>query len=222
MPDFVPEMLFIVLIGFAAGLVIYFVRHFIERKKTKTLKLEAWKIGRKVPYFLDEEFLRNLEPGKISMEAIKSEYGEPHELIKQPGYVIYSYIFKNAMVYFGASSERKMMHWVTVNSIDEKHSIRCPLSPASENDLSMLGEATIDIRLTNSAINSNTAVINDKNYSALQVKFPNHPVKHLTYTYIVFDKIIQAEHFEEFIDLRIDQVCITANGNFYSVIPPLT
>lgn len=219
MPDYIPKLLVGLVLGLFAGLLVYFSRHFLEQKKMKGIKLDAWKIGRKTPVFLDEDFLINMEPGKLTITDIIKEYGDAVEFVKYGLQKLHRYNFNNACVQFGVSSESKVLKSVCLKPLINDFSIRCPLTPASTNDLQKMGEVKIDEDLIANSFSTRTLYYNNQTYAVLHTRFSKHPVSPLIYSYIVLDSDLAEKNPDEFLNFAINQICISTHVKYFSVIP---
>lgn len=214
-----------VISGVISGLIIYTIQYLNNLKKEQKENLETNRVGGKTKKFLDRDFLSDYEPGKVSIQRVFEELGKPlgkyedfndnENTISIPKYIVYKYKFSNAIVLFATLINEDSVISLTLMSTDNTYPIKCPLSPASENDLAVLGKAKIDTEIINDAFNSWHKLYRDWEYSAIQSRFFYRNIKHLTFTYIVYDSI---ESNDCFLGKTIDQICISQIESIHPII----
>nr|WP_314896953.1 hypothetical protein [uncultured Flavobacterium sp.] len=198
--------------GVAGGGIILFIQTWIEkRKKEKEDQLKKI-VGNPNLKIIDKEFLYNYVPGKVSIEKIFEDFGQPDKkssgsgMLDSDTIIYYKYIFKNAKVEFTVYENQSDILSITLfATYDRNNPVYCRLSYAENNQY--MGKATIsDIIIENefsfekvSSIRESSAIIKARHYD-----YPT--IKHL---YFCYEVIGDYNSIGETKGQIIHQVCVS-------------
>ncbi|MEP6262522.1 MAG: hypothetical protein ABJ092_13155 [Gillisia sp.] len=203
-----------ILSGVIGGLIVLGIQIKNEKKQKGKEKIEQSIVGKKKLKILSKDFLYQYEPGKITMEKLIEDFGQPHKRYKSAEYENLFFEFQNAKLEVINSSEFNSIVALTVFSkLDYKYPINCRLS--FEEDDEILGKAKIsDVIINNhfsfeshnTPLGFETIIGTHNNY---------RQTKHLNYYYLVGGNFDNIEKTKNEI---INQVCVTENKDVYAFL----
>ena len=216
------EPLIAIILSFVA-LLSSVIGYFSKTIKSQTENI----IGKSTEKILDEEFLYNYVPGKITINKIIEEFGEPDmkykDFIEQDWndnkkfkFFVYKYKFSNALILLTTGIKSKQVISISlISKLDKKHPIKCRYSFA-EDDV-FFGEA----KITENIID-NSEKFESKNYAswiycAITSRYRDYrPIKYLDFTYFIYNNY---ENENEMKNQIIDGMCISIMSDVKPIIP---
>jgi len=198
--------------GIIGGLIVYFVQILTEKQKRKNEDNINRIVGKPTLKYLDSNFLYNYTPGKVSIEKVFIDFGEP--FTKSKGNLedddrhlsFYKYIFENAKVEFTTFQNESEILSITVFAYhDKKNPINCLFFP--NVDEGSLGT----VKITDDFIDN---IFEFQGYSSPRdsftiIKTRNHEYTTMKYLYLVYQISGNFDNINELKDKVIDQVCVT-------------
>lgn len=203
--------------GITTGLILYRVQRHNEKKEKKLEQLEANRLGHKTQKYIDRDFLTTYQPGDISIEKIISDLGPPLDKFEDNTdnninqlyeFTVYKYKFKNAIVLFTTLKGESSIISVTVSHTSLQHPIVCPMSPA-EDKVDYIGNALVTQEIIDNSYTNWSEMFRNWSYSAIQAKFFYNHLKHLTFTYVIYDHLDNSDK-SMFLNKQIEQVCVSS------------
>lgn len=201
-----------ILSGVIGGLIVLGIQKRSDKREKEKEKIEQSIVGKKELKILNKDFLYQYEPGKITIEKLIEDFGQPQRKYKSQEYENLIFEFQNAKLAVINSTEFNSIVALTVFSkLDNKYPINCRLSFEADDEL--LGKAKIsDVIIDNhfgfesynTQLGFETIIGTRNNY---------RQTKHLKYYYLIggnFDNI------EETKNEVINQVCVTEIDDVYS------
>lgn len=205
--------------GVIGGLIVLFVQKISEKKEKEKEKIEQEKekieksiVGKKDLKILSQDFLYQYEPGKITIEKLIEDFGQPQRKYQSEQYENYIFEFQNAKLEVISSKEYNSVVTLTVFSkLENKHPINCRLS--FEEDDEILGKAKIsDVIIENYfAFESYNTQLGFETIIGTNNAY--RQTKHLKYYYLIEGSF---NNIQETKNKIISQVCVTEISNLYS------
>lgn len=201
-----------ILSGVIGGLIVLGIQKRNEKKEKEKERIEQLIVGKNELKILDKDFLYKYEPGKVTIEKLIENFGQPQRKYISHEYENLIFEFKNAKLEVISGIDSKSIIALTVFSkLDKKYPINCRLS--FEEDDEILGKAKISDVIINNCFffESNNTQLGFETIIGTRNNY--RQTKHLKYYYLVggnFDKIDDAKNE------IINQVCITEIDDVYS------
>lgn len=207
-----------IIIGAAGGLIVLLFQFLIDFLKNKKNEKENLVVGSSNPKILSKQFLYDYEPGKVSIEKIIQDFGQPNriqdDIEDEQKLKLYFYIFKNAKVLITTHDKESEILSITLFSTkDLKNPVLCRLS--YEEDDEIMGKA----KLTDSILRDSISIENQdtihEQTTIIKSKYFFKQIKHLTFSYSING------HFEKLVDAKgqlIQQVCVSQVENIAPMI----
>ena len=183
-------------------------------------------IGKSVERILDEDFLYNYLPGRITINKIIEEFGEPDfkykDSIEQDWndnkkvkFLVHKYKFSNALILLTTGLKDKQVISISlISSLDKKHPIKCMYSFAE--DEKYFGEAKISQNIIDNAVEFEHNSYASWTYSAITSRYIDYrPIKYLNFTYFTYNNY---ENKDEMKNQIIDGMCISISNNIKPII----
>lgn len=198
-----------IIIGAVGGLIVLLIQLLIDYFKNLKNNKDNLIVGNSNLKILSRDFLYDYEPGKVSIEKIIQDFGQPNRIqddfkdekkLKQ-----FFYIFRNAKVLITTYDKESEVISITLFSTkDVKNPVLCRLS--YEEDDKIMGEAKLsDSILRDSITIENQESIHEQT-TIIKSKYFFKQIKHLTFSYSIDG------HFEKLVDAKgqlIQQVCVS-------------
>lgn len=215
-----------VISAFLVGLVLFFIQVQFQKKSEQKAKLGKNKLGKIEEKYIDKDFLYNYEPGKLSIEKVIEDFGQPNEKVEsfddfeldekeRRDLILYTYKFTNAVIIFSTYKNESSVISITVNAdYLKKHPVKCRFSFAEDDEY--FGKAKITQEIIKEKVNFKREMFINWAYSAIQSRYFYRELKHLTFTYVVCNSDMETEN--DMLDRQIDQLCISVVQNVCPII----
>ncbi len=198
-----------IIIGAIGGLIVLVIQLFIDYFKNRKNNKENLIVGNSNLKILNRDFLYDYEPGKVSIEKIIQDFGQPNRIqddfedekkLKQ-----FFYIFRNAKVLITTYHKESEVISITLFSTkDLKNPVLCRLS--YEDDYEIMGKAKLTDSILRDSINIENHESIHEQTTVIKSKYIFKQIKHLTFSYSIDG------HFEKIVDAKgqlIQQVCVS-------------
>lgn len=208
-----------IVIGAIGGLIVLLIQLAIEYFKKGKQTKEDLIVGNPNLKILNRNFLYDYEPGKVSIEKIIQDFGQPNRIQNdfenKKKLKVFFYIFKNAKVLITTyDNESEVISITLFSTRDIKNPVLCRLS--YEDDDEIMGNAKLtDSILRNSIDIKNQESIHEQT-TVVKSKYFYKQIKHLTFSYSIDG------HFEKLVDAKgqlIQQVCVSQVESVAPMIP---
>lgn len=198
--------------GVIGGLIVLVFQKLSDKRDRQNEIIKKSIVGKKELKILSNDFLYQYEPGKIAIQRLIEEFGEPQRKYQSKQFENFIFEFQNAKLEVINSTDNNSVVALTVFSkLDNQYPINCRLS--FEEDDQVLGKAKIsDVIIENHFFFESydtqlgfETVIGTKN--------AYRQTKHLSYFYLIggnYEKIQDAKN------AIISQVCVTEIEDVYS------
>lgn len=202
-----------IIIGSVGGLIVLIIQLLIDYFKNAKNRQKDSVVGNSDLKILNKEFLYDYEPGKVSIEKIIQDFGQPNriqeDIQNEKKLKLFFYVFRNAKVLFTVyDKESEVLSITLFSTIDIKNPVLCRLS--YEDDDEKMGNA----KLTDSILRDSISIENQesihKQTTVIKSKYFFKQIKHLTFSYSIDG------HFEKIVDAKgqlIQQVCVSQVEN---------
>lgn len=215
-----------VISAFLVGLILFYVQVQFQKNKEKKERRKNSRVGKIAERFIDQDFLYSYEPGKVSIEKIVEDFGQPNDKVddfddfesdedERREIVLYNYKFTNAVVIFATFKGESTIISITINSAYvKKHPVKCRFSFAEDDKY--FGQAKITQEILNEKVNFKKEAYINWAFSAVQSRYFHRELKHLTFTYVVCNSDMETEN--DMLDRKIDQLCVSVVENVCPII----
>lgn len=198
-----------IIIGAAGGLIVLLIQFLVDFFRNRKKEKENLVVGSSNLKFLSKQFLYDYEPGKVSIEKIIQDFGQPNRIQYDIENVqklkLYFYIFRNAKVLITTHDNESEIISITLFSTkDLKNHVLCRLSYEDVDEIMGMAKLTDSI-LRDSISIENKDTIHEQT-TVIKSKYSFKQIKHLTFSYSING------HFEKLVDAKgqlIQQVCIS-------------
>lgn len=198
--------------GAIGGLIVWLVQNRSDRKRKNKEDLEKSIVGKKSLKILSQDFLYQYEPGKITVEKLIEDFGQPQRKSKYEEHENLFFEFQNAKLEVINNTEYNSVTALTVFSkLDIKYPINCRLSFEEEDQI--LGEAKISDIIIDNHIYFESYPTQLGYETIIGTINAFRQTKHLNYFYMIGGKFDNVEDTKNEI---INQVCVTNNRDIYS------
>lgn len=205
--------------GVIGGLIVLFVQKLTEKKEKKkekiiqhNEKIENSIVGKNDLKILSQDFLYQYEPGKISLEKLIEDFGNPHRKYQSKDYQNYIFEFYNAKLEVISCKEYSNIIALTVFSkLDNNHPINCRLSFEEEDEI--LGNAKISELIIENHLKFESYNTQLGYETIIGTRNAYRQTKHLKYYYLIGGKFTNIEQTK---GKLINQVCVTEIDDIYS------
>ena len=208
-----------IIIGAVGGLIVLLIQLLIDYFKNRKNNKENLIVGNSNLKILNRDFLYDYEPGKVSIEKIIQDFGQPNRIqddfedekkLKQ-----FFYIFRNAKVLITTYDKESEVISITLFSTkDVKNPVLCRLS--YEEDDEIMGKAKLTDSILRDSINIENQESIHEQTTVIKSKYFFKQIKHLTFSYSIDG------HFEKLVDAKgqlIQQVCVSQVERITPMLP---
>lgn len=207
-----------IIIGAVGGLIVLLIQLLIDYFKNAKNRQKDSVVGSPDLKILSQEFLYDYEPGKVSIERIIQEFGQPNRIQddfeNEKKLKLFFYIFRNAKVLITTyENESEVLSITLFSTRDIKNPVLCRLSYEDDNEI--MGKA----KLTDSILRDSVDIQNHESIheqtTVIKSKYFFKQIKHLTFSYSING------HFEKLADANgqlIQQVCVSQVENIAPMI----
>lgn len=173
---------------------------------------------------LDKDFLYNYIPGKVSINKIIEDFGQPTlrspETIEQDWkdnkffeISLYKYVLQNAVILISTERDDDTVISISlISGFDKKNPVNCRYSFAEDDKI--FGEATFSKNIFDNLKKFSRELFAQWSYSLIVSRYADYrPIKYLYFAYWNYNYF---ENPEELFDKKIEGICISTMS---SVIP---
>lgn len=202
-----------IIIGAIGGLIVLIIQLRIDYFKNTKNRQKDSVVGNSDLKILSREFLYDYEPGKVSIEKVIQDFGQPNriqeDIESKKKLKLFFYVFRNAKVLFTAYHKESEVLSITLFSLkDIKNPVLCRLSYEDDDEIMGIAKLTDSI-LRDSISIENQGSIHEQT-TVIKSKYFFKQIKHLTFSYSIDG------HFEKLVDAQgqlIQQVCVSQVEN---------
>ena len=207
------EFLKNIIIGAIGGLIVLIIQLIIDLFKAHKKNKKNLIVGTSNLKILDRNFLYEYEPGKVSIEKIIQDFGQPNrnqdDFENEKTLKKFFYIFRNAKVLITTYDKESEVISITLFSTkDIKNPVLCRLS--YEDDDIIMGKAKLTESIVRDCINIEIKESIHEQTTIIKSKYFFKQLMSLTFCYSIdgnFGKLVDAK------DQLIQQVCVTQDEN---------
>ncbi|WP_353148562.1 hypothetical protein [Chryseobacterium sp.] len=201
-----------ILCGVIGGILVLVIQNWIDKKKKEKERIESSIVGMKHLKILSQDFLYQNEPGKITIEKLIEDFGQPQMKYYNNEYNNSTFEFKNAKLEVISNKENGSIIALTVFSkLDSKYPVNCRLSFDQEDEI--LGKAKISDSIIENEFHFESYRTNFGAQTLIGCSNAFRPSKYLKYYYQIsgeFDNIAMTK------GETIVQVCVSEVTGVYS------